>query len=116
MELQPNLFTGTPADAPAGSAEVGLPVRSPEKVEVVVIANPLRAGPNRVGSDVGRIVRAAGDAKDDEGVNFFFGRTHQDGTTVAACKFDGRVGHLQRWRCRGHRFNERGRHDLESFR
>ena len=43
-----------------------------------------------MGSDVGRIVRAAGAAKDHERINFFFGRTHQDGTTVAACKFDGR--------------------------
>ena len=54
-------------------------------------------------------MRAAGVAKDHERINFFFGRTHQDGTTVAACKFDGRVGQLQHWRCRGHRFNERGR-------
>ena len=43
-------------------------------------------------------------AKDDERVNFTFRPTHQDGTTVAACKFDGRVGQLQRWRCPGHHF------------
>ena len=41
-----------------------------------------------MGSDVGRIVRAAGVAKDHEGISFFLVRTHKDGTTVAACKFD----------------------------
>ena len=34
-------------------------------------------------------------------MNFFFVRTYQDGTTVAACKFDSRIGQLQRWRCLG---------------
>ena len=46
-------------------------------------------------SDVGRIVRAAGAAKDDERKNFFFVRTHQDGTAVAACKFDRGIGRLR---------------------
>ena len=36
---------------------------------------------------------------DDERVNFTFVATHQDGTTVAACKFNRWVGHLQHWRC-----------------
>ena len=31
-----------------------------------------------MGSDVGRIVRAAGVAKNHERINFFFIRTHQD--------------------------------------
>ena len=69
-----------------------------------------------MGSDVGRIVRAAGVAKDHERINFFFGRTHQDGTTVAACKFDGRVGQLQHWRCWRHTLNERRWNDPESLR
>ena len=46
-------------------------------------------------SDVGRIVRAAGAAKDHERMNFFFVRTHQDGTAVAACKFDRGIGRLR---------------------
>jgi hypothetical protein len=46
-------------------------------------------------SDVGRIVRAAGAAKDHERMNFFFVRTHHDGTTVAACKCDRRIGRLR---------------------
>ena len=29
-------------------------------------------------------------------MNFFFVRTHQDGTTVAACKFDRGIGRLRR--------------------
>ena len=49
-----------------------------------------------MGSDVGRIVRAAGVAKDHERINFFFVRTQQDGTTAAAFEFGGRVGHRQR--------------------
>ena len=43
----------------------------------------------------GRIVRAAGAAKEHERINFFFVRAHQEDTTVAACKFDGRIGHLR---------------------
>ena len=67
-----------------------------------------------MGSDVGRIVRAAA-AKDDERVNFTFSPTHQDDTTVAACKFDGRVGPLQRWRYPGHPFDKRRWNDLEGL-
>jgi hypothetical protein len=66
------------------------------------------------GSDVRRIVRATGDAKDHEGVNSTFVPTYQDDTTFAAFKFDRRIGHLQRWRRPGHHpFNERRRNDLE---
>jgi hypothetical protein len=69
-----------------------------------------------MGSDVGRIVRAAGAAKDHERINFFFVvRTHQDGTTIAAYKFDG-IGQLQRWRCPGHHFDERRWDDLKGLR
>ena len=63
-------------------------------------------------SEVGRIVRAASAAKDHERINFFFARTHQDGTTVAACKFDRRIGHFQRWR---EHFYERRWNDVESL-
>ena len=52
---------------------------------------------------------------DHERVNSTFVPTHQDGTTVAAFKFDRRIGHLQRWRRPGHPFNERRRNDLEGL-
>ena len=49
-----------------------------------------------MGSDVGRIVRAAGVAKNHERINFFFIRTHQDGTSRCShVKYqDGTTGEL----------------------
>ena len=67
------------------------------------------------GSGVRRIVGAARDAKDYERVSFAFVHTHQDGSTVAAFAFDRRIRRFQRWRRRGHPFNERRRNDLEGL-
>jgi hypothetical protein len=69
------------------------------------------------GSDVRRIVRAAGDAMDQEmRVDFIFLPTDQDGTTVSAFAFDRRIGRFQRRRRRGHRFfNKRRWNDLEGL-
>jgi hypothetical protein len=64
-------------------------------------------------SGVRRIVRAAGDAVDHERVSFTFVRTHQDDTAISAFAFDRRIARFQRWRRRGHPFNERRRNDLE---
>ena len=66
-----------------------------------------------MGSDVGQIVRAAGDAMDHERAVFIPVHTHQDGTTVSAFAFDRRIGRFQRRRRRGHRFNKRRWNDLE---
>jgi hypothetical protein len=51
---------------------------------------------------------------DHERVGFIIPvHTHQDGTTVSAFAFDRRIGHFQRRRRRGHRFNKRRWNDLE---
>ena len=65
-------------------------------------------------SGVRRIVRAAGDAKDHERVDFTFVRTHQDGTAISAFTFDSRIRRFQHWRCLGQSLNDkRHRNDLE---
>ena len=70
-----------------------------------------------MGSEVRRIVCAAGAAKDNERISFTFLPTDQHGTTVATCKFDrkGLLGHLRHWQRSGHWFNERRWNDLESL-
>jgi hypothetical protein len=50
---------------------------------------------------------------DYERVGFTFVHMHQDGTAISAFVFDRRIWHLQHWRRRGYRFNERRRNDLE---
>jgi hypothetical protein len=63
------------------------------------------------GSGVRQIVRAAGEAKDDERRGFTSVHTHQDGTASSASAFDRRI--RRRRRCGGHRFNKRRWNDLE---
>ena len=50
---------------------------------------------------------------DYERVGFTFVHMHQDDTAISAFVFDRRIRHLQHWRRRGYRFNERRRNDLE---
>jgi len=53
---------------------------------------------------------------DDEGADFTFVYTHQDGTAISAFAFDRRIKmNFQHWRRPGHLFHERRWNDLKGL-